>query len=90
MRASDEPHAHDCADVLSQLYLFLDHEIDDASGDEIRAHLIDCEPCLERFDLEKMVKDLVARSCCDRAPEPLRDRVLLSIRQVEVTIIEQR
>jgi hypothetical protein len=35
-----------------------------------------------------MVKALVARSCNERAPQPLRDRVLLSIRQVHVQITE--
>jgi mycothiol system anti-sigma-R factor len=78
----------DCADVLASLYLFLDSEIDVASSAEIRRHLDACAPCLSEYDLEKVVKALVARSCRERAPEPLRDRVLLSIRQVHVQITE--
>jgi len=80
------PHARDCADVLADLYLFLDNEADDASGAEIRQHLIECGPCLAKYDLDRIVKHLVARSCCDPAPEPLRQRVLLSIRSVQVQI----
>ncbi len=76
----------DCADVLASLYLFLDHEIDDASSAEIRHHLEACAPCLSEYDLELMVKALVARSCAERAPQPLRDRVLLSIRQVHIEV----
>ena len=38
------------------------------------------------YDLERTVKTLVARSCTELAPEGLRQRVLLSIRQVQVEI----
>lgn len=81
-----KPHAHDCAEILANLYLFLDNEINEASCAEIRAHLIECGPCLAKYDLDRVVKDLVARSCWELAPEPLRDRVLLSIRSVSVQI----
>ncbi len=67
----------DCEHVLERVYEFLDHELDDASGDAIRQHLVDCEPCLDRFDVEQAVKSLVNRACGnDRAPEHLRAKVL--------------
>jgi mycothiol system anti-sigma-R factor len=78
----------DCADVLASLDLFLDAEIDSASDAEIRQHLDQCAPCLSEYDLERVVKALVARSCSERAPQPLRDRVMLSIRQVHVQITD--
>ncbi len=81
-----KPHAQNCADILANLYLFLDNEIDDASCAEIREHLIECGPCLAKYDLDRVVKHLVARSCSEPAPQPLRDRVLLSIRSVSVQI----
>jgi mycothiol system anti-sigma-R factor len=81
-----EPHAHDCAEILAQLYLFLDHEIDDATCAEIEQHLDECHPCLEMYDLDRIVKTLVARSCAEKAPEPLRDRVLISIHEVQVKL----
>ncbi len=74
----------DCADVLASLDLFLDAEIDSASDADIRKHLDECAPCLTEYDLERVVKALVARSCSERAPQPLRDRVMLTIRQVHV------
>jgi mycothiol system anti-sigma-R factor len=79
-----EQEPADCADVLASLDLFLDAEIDTASDAEIRRHLEQCAPCLTEFDLERVVKALVKRSCSERAPQPLRDRVMLSIRQVHV------
>ena len=81
-----KPHARDCAEILAKLYLFLDNEIDNASCVEIRDHLIECAPCLAKYDTDRVVKDLVARSCWELAPEPLRDRVLMSIRSVDVQL----
>ena len=80
------PHAHDCTEILARLYLFLDNEIDDATCGEIREHLIECGPCLAKYDTDRVVKDLVARSCCEPAPEPLRDRVRMSIRSVHLQV----
>ena len=82
--ADEEPQ--DCADVLEALYLFIDGEIDSANAGLIRHHLQECAPCLKAYDLDLVVKTLVARSCTEHAPPPLRERVLLSIRQVQVHI----
>ena len=80
----EEPQ--DCSDVLEALYLFIDDEIDSANASLIRHHLDECGPCLKAYDLDIVVKTLVARSCTEKAPPPLRDRVLMSIRQVQVHI----
>ncbi len=81
-------HDTDCAEVLENLFLFLDHEIEDASYAEIRQHLDECGPCLAKYNLEQVVKTLVARSCREPAPPALRERVLFQIRSVHVEIIE--
>jgi len=67
----------DCEHMLERVYEFLDHELDTASSDEIRAHLAACEPCLDHYDVEQAVKTLVHRSCGEhRAPDSLRTKVL--------------
>ena len=67
----------DCEHVLARVHEFLDHELDHASGDEIRAHLAACEPCLDQFDVEQAVRSLVNRCCGgDKAPSALRTKVL--------------
>ena len=77
LRRRERPDEADCEHVLERVYEFLDHEIDTASGDAIRAHLAECEPCLDRFDVEQAVKSLVNRCCGgDRAPDHLRVRIL--------------
>ena len=74
-----------CAEVLARMVFFVDNELDDADCATIQQHLDDCGPCLADFDVERAVKALVARSCCETAPEELRDRVRVSIRQVHVS-----
>ena len=72
-----EDAAADCEHVLERVYEFIDNELDSASGDTIRRHLSDCEPCLDKYDVEQAVKKLVARRCGgDTAPAHLRDKVL--------------
>ena len=80
----------DCEKALENLYLFIDQEIDTASEVEIRSHIEECTSCLSEYDLERVVKSLVSRSCTEVAPQPLREKVLISIRTVQVQITEQR
>ena len=54
----------------------------------MRLHLDECHPCLETYDLQRTVKPLVARSCSEKAPEGLRERVRVQIREVQVQIRE--
>ena len=89
----DEPtgcEGPDCEKALDNLYLFIDREIDTASCAEIQSHIDECTDCLSVYDLERVVKSLVSRSCSEVAPEPLRDKVLYSIRTVQVQINEKR
>jgi mycothiol system anti-sigma-R factor len=79
----------DCVAALERLEFFIDHELPNADLQQIKQHLDDCGPCLEIADLERAVKALVARSCTEHAPETLRQRVLVRIREVQVTITEQ-
>ncbi len=76
----------DCSEVLGRVFFFLDNELDKADCGEIQAHLDECGPCLARYDLERTVKTLVARSCSEVAPEGLRQRVLVSLQQVQTQI----
>ncbi len=67
---------HDCSDVLRNLYTFHDHELSDVEADEIREHLLACEPCLDRFQVEEAMRVLIRRCCsAERASDELRLRV---------------
>ncbi len=78
-----------CSEILERMFTFIDNELDGADSGQIQQHLDDCGPCLEKYDLERHVKELIARKCGEHAPEALRDRVLGAIRQVQVDL-EQR
>lgn len=79
------PGEMECTDALERMFLFLDNEMSDSDSARIRQHLAECEPCLERYDVEGLVKNLVHRACgCDKPPEELRQKVMMRIRQVQV------
>lgn len=79
-----KPHNTPCTEVLSAVFLYIDHEIaDDTRLHAIEIHLEECPPCSEHFGAEQRVRDLVARSCgCDPTPEPVRERVLERLTEI--------
>ena len=87
-------HETDCAEVLAEVWLFLDHECDIARRKLLERHLDECQPCLAEYGLDEKVKKLLATKCAgDRAPAGLKDRLRQSIRtivleQAEVTVEE--
>jgi mycothiol system anti-sigma-R factor len=72
-------HDLDCGDVVEAVYLYLDGELNEEVIDNIRSHLDDCSPCLQEYGIEKEVKALIARSCCEKAPEALRVAIVQRI-----------
>ncbi len=88
-----EPKPVDCQGVLAHLYAFHDHELSAAEADQIREHLMACEPCLDAFQVEDAMRALI-RKCCsqERAPQSLRVRVEASFTRraeiVETTLPE--
>lgn len=65
----------DCRAALRDLYEYLDGEMTEERCEHIRVHIEDCAPCLDAFDFEVELRQLVARTCQCDAPEALRDRV---------------
>ena len=83
----------DCEDVLTELYLYMDDETDDATRGRIREHLEACGPCLKHYGLEQDVRALITRCCgSDRAPESLHQRIRVRITEltIETAHIEYR
>ncbi|MGA8256515.1 MAG: mycothiol system anti-sigma-R factor [Nocardioides sp.] len=83
-----DPSAQDCADYLERIVYFLDNELDAADCEAVRVHLDTCNPCLVKYDLQRTVKSVVARSCAEVAPADLRERVRIQIREVQIRISE--
>jgi mycothiol system anti-sigma-R factor len=77
-----------CADFLDRIVYMLDNELDDNEVVAVRLHLDECGPCLEKYDVQRTIKMIVARSCAESAPAELRERVKVRLRQVQIQITE--
>ncbi|NYJ02129.1 mycothiol system anti-sigma-R factor [Nocardioides thalensis] len=86
--AHDDPSNEECADFLERIVRLIDNELEEGDCAIVRAHIDTCSPCLERYDLQRTVKALVARSCSEKAPADLRERVRVQIAAVQVQITE--
>ena len=80
-------HDTDCAEVLAEVWLFLDHECDPERRALLAHHLDECGPCLAEYGLDEKLKKLLATKCGgDKAPAELKDRLRSQIR---VAVLEQ-
>lgn len=71
------PHDTDCKSVLDQLYSFIDGEVDEEYHNRIAVHLDECAPCLGEYEVERVVKALVKRSCADGGcTDEIRSRII--------------
>ena len=78
-----KPHETDCAEVLAEVWLFLDHECDAERRKLLERHLDECSPCLAEYGLDEKLKKLLASKCSgEHAPAGLKDRLRSSIRQI--------
>ena len=69
----------DCDDAVHRLYHFLDGELDDERRAHLQRHLDECLPCLEAFDFEAELRQVIAMKCRDQVPESLRLRIASAI-----------
>ena len=79
-------HDTDCAEVLAEVWLFLDHECDPARRALLERHLDECRPCLAEYGLDEKLKKLLATKCAESAPPEFKDRLRKSIRSI---VLEQ-
>ena len=84
----EEPSNAECADFLERIVRLIDNELEEGDCAIVRAHIDSCSPCLERYDLQRTVKAVVARSCGEKAPDDLREKVRIQIQQIQVRITE--
>lgn len=74
-----------CAEALTAMYLFLDNEqMDSADRAHVQEHLDACIPCLESFEFEAELKQVIRRKCKDDAPDALYKRIQSTLK-LEIT-----
>ncbi|MGH8949904.1 MAG: zf-HC2 domain-containing protein [Acidimicrobiia bacterium] len=66
---------HECDDALTNLYQYLDKEIETTTYEVIRAHLEDCSGCLRSFDFEARLKVVVRERLSEDVPPEFLNRL---------------
>ena len=79
---------NECTAFIERIVYFLDNELAEDDVVEVRLHLDGCGPCHELYDVQRAIKTLVARSCAERAPDELKAKVLVRLREVQVRVTE--
>ena len=67
---------HSCEDAIRELYGFLDGALTIERRTIISAHIEQCSHCLEVFDFEAELRQVIAMRCREDVPESLRIRIL--------------
>ena len=77
-----------CADFLDRIVYLLDNELEASEVAVVKVHLEECAPCFERYDVQRTIKMIVARSCTESAPDALREKVRVRLQQISVQMHE--
>jgi mycothiol system anti-sigma-R factor len=75
----DDGEEHNCEDALRAIYLFLDREMPVDDRAKVQSHLDDCLPCLEAYEFESELKDMIANKCREDVPPHLVERIKLTL-----------
>jgi mycothiol system anti-sigma-R factor len=74
MPEQDEPKS-ECVQALHELYFYIDGELTEERRLTIRQHLDDCPPCIEAYDFEAELRQVISVRCRDSVPDSLRQRI---------------
>ena len=77
---------NNCNDALDRLWEYLDAELGAVDAETIRAHLTECQGCLEEYDVDVVVKTIVRRGCQEAAPDGLRLKIHEQLTVMRVTL----
>ncbi len=76
MWSHDHDEVDECVRALEAVHAFLHGELSEDDADLVRHHLHACERCMESFEIESTITEMVRRSHAPtRAPESFRARM---------------
>ena len=85
--SSGSPHEVPCTEVIKAIFTFLDNEASRLERSFVEHHFAECPSCREEAKISALLKQLVARSCCDDpAPNQIRARITAQITQIQFEI----
>jgi mycothiol system anti-sigma-R factor len=74
----------ECLEALSEIEAYLDGEVEVSTRVQIEQHLGGCNPCMDKAEFRRHVKELVHERCAERsAPPELTARIEALIRSHE-------
>ncbi|QRZ62242.1 mycothiol system anti-sigma-R factor [Rothia sp. ZJ932] len=71
-----------CEQEVNKIYEYLDGAISKDDVITLKQHLTACSNCSHEYDLELMIRDAIKRSCCEKAPEDLKDKIRVSLDEI--------
>ena len=74
---------HHCSEFLDVVNLILDNEATEDQENFVREHIEDCTGCLEKYELEKKIKELL-QTKISKKPVPLNlaNEIRVSIQSI--------
>lgn len=81
MTSSQNP----CSQKLGEIYEYLDGALSCDELQKMDDHLKNCEHCAKEHDLECVIRSVVKRSCCEAAPQDLKEKIWKKISTVKET-----
>jgi len=73
-----------CDEALTNLYQYLDREMDSANSERIRAHLVDCSGCFDIFEFEVRLKVVVRERLSEEVPPAFIERLRAALARESV------
>ena len=67
--------SRNCDEALTNLYTYLDAELDEARADHIKAHLSECGGCDRPFDFERRLREVIKAKLDEEVPEEMIVRI---------------
>jgi anti-sigma factor (TIGR02949 family) len=61
--------SRDCDEALTNLYLYLDSELDQQTSGRVKAHLAACHGCDAPFDFERRLREVIKGRLGEELPE---------------------
>ncbi len=75
----EQMHTHhevdECVAALHQVHAFLHNELLEADADAIRHHLHACERCMEQYEIETAIEEMIRRAAVAKAPSSLHLKI---------------
>ncbi|WP_159619585.1 mycothiol system anti-sigma-R factor [Ruania rhizosphaerae] len=81
---SENNGACHCEEALEHLYEYIDREMSHGDLERLKAHIAECETCLDAVSREQEVRVILRKSCVEVAPDELRMRV-----RTQLTLLRQ-